>query len=135
VLRMGFFPDFKELNAVLVSADSAGIQSLYGAISQLTANPAGAVPVHEIARVSQKHPTSLFVTATLPADNIVASNTYYWVLPETDRVAALQFLKPLISAISGHQYFDLLPATASRAGRGDAQNHGFGCDRLPPADR
>jgi hypothetical protein len=65
VLRIGFFPDFKGGNAVLVSADSEGIQLLRGAISQITASPASAVPAHAIARVSQKHPTSLFVTAEL----------------------------------------------------------------------
>jgi hypothetical protein len=113
MLRIGFFPEFKGLNAVLISADSDGMRSLHGAISRIAETPAEAVPVHGIARVSQKHPACLFVTARPPAKGILASDSYYWVLPENARVTAMEFLEPLMSSVSGHQYFDILPATAT----------------------
>jgi hypothetical protein len=113
MLRLGFFPNFLGLNAVVISADSDGIKSLCQAISRLAAAPDESVAINDIAQVSRKHAARLFVTARSPVSSNPASSIYYWVLPETARIAATELLEPLTNGRAGHQYFDLTPASAT----------------------
>ena len=67
MLRIGFFPNFKNADSVLLAADAEGIHAFLDAIARATANPSKAIPLHEFARVSAKRPASLYVVVNAEA--------------------------------------------------------------------
>jgi hypothetical protein len=106
---MGFFPNFKGADSVLLAADSEGIQFLLDAIARAIANPAKGIPLHEFARVSAEHPASVYVAVNSKAIRFVpANNTYYLDVSGEARLNVEALLEPLLGA-PGHQYFDLYP--------------------------
>jgi hypothetical protein len=113
VLRLDFFPEFKGIDAVLLSADSDGIRAILDALSHAIATPSEELPLHDIAHVAQRQPARLFLTTTRPAPNVVTSNTYYWVVSENEALTVSGLLEPLASITAGHQFFALVPPAAS----------------------
>jgi len=109
VLRIGFFPRFKNADSVLLAADAEGVQVLIDSIAKAAANPDRAVPVHELAQVSAKHPASLYVAANANAARSVPANTYHLDLSGNARLDAVGLLEPLLKSARGHQFFDLNP--------------------------
>jgi len=110
VLRLGFFPNFEGSDSVLLAADANGVRALLDATSSAAANPGNSVPVHDIALVSVKHPALLFVVGTpknISSDN--PTHTYYLDVSGSARLNVEGLLEPLLTATSGHQYFDLMP--------------------------
>jgi len=113
LLHLGFFTDFKGLDAVLLSADSVGIRAIQDALSRAIATPSEAVPIHDIAHVAPSYPAHLFLTTTRPVPGVVTSNTNYWVVSKNDALFATELLEHLASVTAGHQYFELTPPVAS----------------------
>jgi hypothetical protein len=109
MLRMGYFPNFKGADSVLLAADSEGIRFLLAAIARATADPAHAVPLHESAQVSAKHPASVYVALNIKSMRRVAANAYYLNVSGNARLNVEGLLEPLAEASAGHQYFDLYP--------------------------
>lgn len=109
MLRIGFFPNFKAADSVLLSADSEGIRFLLDAIATVTANPTKGVPLHEYACVSAEHPASVYVAVNPRAISFVPANTYYLDVSGNLRLNVEGLLNPLVEASAGHQYFDLYP--------------------------
>jgi hypothetical protein len=109
VLRIGFFPKFKIEDSVLLSAATEGVHVLLDAIAKAAANPDKAVPLHELARVSTKHPVSLYVAANAKAVRSVPANAYYLNVSGNARFNLAGLLEPLLEATRGHQFFDLNP--------------------------
>jgi hypothetical protein len=109
LLRLGFFPNFKGSDAVLLAADTDGVRALLDAISSAAANPGDSVPVHDIAQVSVKYPALLYVAATRKRIHSAPAHTYYLDVSGSARLNVEGLLEPLLTATSGHQYFDLVP--------------------------
>jgi len=109
VLRIVFFPKFKNDNSVLLAADTEGVHVLLDAIAKAAANPGAAVPLHELARVSAKHPASLYVAVNAKAVCSAPANTYYLDVSGNARLDVVGLLKPLLESPRGHQFFDLKP--------------------------
>src|ERR1700692_2895092 len=106
---MGFFPNFKGADSVLLSADSEGIRFLLEAIATVTTNPTKGIPLHEYARASAEHPASVYVAVNPRASSFVPANTYYLDVSGNLQVNVEGLQKPLVEASAGHQYFDLYP--------------------------
>jgi hypothetical protein len=106
---MGFFPNFKGADSVLLAADPEGIQFLLDAIARATANPAKGIPLHEFARVSAKHPAFVYIAENPKAIRFVPANTYYLDVSGNARLNVEGLPEPLAEASAGHQYFDLYP--------------------------
>ena len=109
MLRLGFFPNFKGSDSVLLAADTDGVRALLDAISSAAANPGDSVPVHDIAQVSVKYPVLLYVAGTSKALRSAPAHTYYLDVSGSARLNVEGLLEPLLTATSGHQYFDLMP--------------------------
>lgn len=109
MLRIGFFPNFKNADSVLLAADAEGIRILLDAIAKATANPTYAVPVHELAYVSAKHPAFLYVAVNAKAARSVPVSTYYLDVSGSARLNVEGLLEPLITSSAIHQFFDLVP--------------------------
>jgi len=108
-LRIGFFPNFKNADPVLLAADAEGIHVLLDAIARAIANPSEPIPLHELARVSAKHPASLYVAVNAEAVRSVPANTYYLDVSGNARLNVVDLLEPLTESSPGHQFFDLNP--------------------------
>ena len=93
-MRIGFFPKFKNADSVLLAADAEGVQVLLDAIAKAAANSGKAVPLHELARVSAKHPASLYVAANAMAVRSVPANTYYLDVSGNARLDVVRLLEP-----------------------------------------
>ena len=109
MLRMGYFPNFKGANSVLLAADSEGIRFLLAAIAKATSDPARAIPLHESAQVSAKLPASVYVALNAKGVRRIPANTYYLDVSGDARLNVEGLLEPLAEASAGHQYFDLYP--------------------------
>jgi hypothetical protein len=106
---MGFFPNFKGADSVLLSADSEGVRFLLDAIATVTDHPTNGIPLHEYARVSAEHPASVYVAVNPGAISFVPANTYYLDVSGNLRRNVEGLVKPLVDLSAGHQYFDLYP--------------------------
>ncbi len=106
---MGFFPNFKGADSVLLAADPEGIQFLLHAIARAPANPTKGIPLHEFACVSAEHPASVYIVANPNAIRFVPASTYYLDVSGNARFNVEGLLEPLAEASAGHQYFDLYP--------------------------
>jgi hypothetical protein len=102
MFRMGFFPNFKGADSVLLAADSEGIQFLLDTIARATANPAEGIPLHEFARVSAEHPASVYIGVNPKAIRFVPANTYYLDVSGNARLNVEGLLQPLADASAGH---------------------------------
>ena len=113
MLRLGFFPNFKGSDSVLLTADADGVRAVVDAISRAVASPGDWVPVHHIAQVSVKYPAMLYVSGTSKAVRSVPMHTYYLDVSGSARLNVEGLLEPLLTATSGHQYFELVPNHAT----------------------
>jgi hypothetical protein len=109
LLRLGFFPDFKGSDSVLLAADTDGVRALLDAIGSASANLRDSVPVHDIAQVSVKYPAMLYVAGIPKAILSAAAHAFYLDVSGSARLNVEGLLEPLLTATSGHQYFDLMP--------------------------
>jgi hypothetical protein len=109
LLRLGFFPLFKNDDTVLLTADAEGIRVLVDAIAKVGANPSKAIPLHDLARVSAKHPAALYAAVNAAPIGSVAPNTYFLDLSGNAAFNSVAMLEQLMHSSSAHQYFDLVP--------------------------
>ena len=109
MLHIGFFPNFKNADSVLLASDAEGIQAFLDAIARATANPSEAIPLHKLARVSAKHPASLYVAVNAQAVRSVPANTYYLDVSGNAGLNVVGLLERLTESSPGPQFFDLNP--------------------------
>jgi len=109
-MHLGYFPDFKLGDIVLVSCDCAEIGKLRASLSQHFSRGA-AVAIHEVASVSLRFPARLFVLPQGAAVNAI--NLDFVLRLRDNEYSDLDAkLKPLESVLAGHRYFPL-PGTSS----------------------
>jgi len=104
-MRLGHFQEFKSSDMVLLSCDGAEIGILRASLSQ--GIPHGSVvAIHDLAKVSDRHPARLFVCSkAVPID--ATSRDFVWRLSDNEYSDLDSKLEVLESAIAGHQYFPL----------------------------
>jgi hypothetical protein len=108
LLRIGFFPNFKNADSVLLAADAEGVRVILDTIAKVSATPGDAVPIHELAHISVKHPAFLYAV-NAKAVRSIPPNTYYLDVSGGARLNVVGLLEPLIKSSAGHQFFDLVP--------------------------
>jgi hypothetical protein len=109
-MRLGHFQKFKGSDMVLLSCDGAEISILRTSLSQ--GIPHGSVvAIHDLAKVSDRHPARLFVCPKAVALD-ASSGDFVWRLSDNEYSDLDSKLEVLESAIAGHQYFPL-PGTLS----------------------
>ncbi len=113
MLHLGFFPDFKSLDAVLLAADSAGIRAIQDALSRAIATPSQTLAIHDVAHVAQRQTARLFLTTATPDPGVMLPNAYYWVVSRNEATTVARLLERLRSVVHGHQYFDSTPGDVS----------------------
>ena len=94
---------------MLLSADADGLRALLDAIGNAAANPHDLVPVHDIAQVSVRNPALLFIAGTSEAIRSAPAHAFYLDVSGSAPLNVEGLLEPLLTAKSGHQYFDLMP--------------------------
>jgi hypothetical protein len=106
-LRLGFFADFTD-PTLLVSGTAPAMIKLSHALEEFVGSGRAELPVHELASVSQKHPARLYVTRA-PAQR---SDAFCWSCSEATFQEVREMLVTLANCETGHQYFDLVGASA-----------------------
>jgi hypothetical protein len=96
LLRLGFFKDFKGADTVLLGADPSGIRSLVAAVSSAASHPTDAVPVHELAIVSIKHPAHLFLGAPAQTQHLASTPTFSLEVSGSAAPQVRELLDPLL---------------------------------------
>lgn len=110
MLRIGLFRDFKGINAaVLVDADENDIEFLLASVSTVSASAKSQLAVHQVSMVSKLRPVKLYLSQDLKQHDAAA---YYLGVGVEAAVVVSRKLQSLRSH-SGHQYFDLIPSTAT----------------------
>jgi hypothetical protein len=71
------------------------------------------VPIHDLARVSRKHPAHLYVAATSKPARPALIGEYLLSVAGPARLTVEGFLAPRLTAAAGHQYLDLAPRPAT----------------------
>lgn len=106
-LHLGLFQQFKGTDTLLMSGTAADVTDLSVRLGVFVASDAAVLPVHEIARVSARNSTELFVSRTPD----YRATGHVWLCPP-DSVPVIQGkLQALASSGLGHQYFQLLDSS------------------------
>jgi hypothetical protein len=103
-LHLGFFPQFKGTDTVLLESTARGIAHLSLRLNQFVASSEALLPIHNLATVSRRHPVQLFASRSehheVEGFQLSCSATQFSTMQGK--------LTALVSAASGHQYFNLL---------------------------
>jgi hypothetical protein len=104
-IRLGYFPQFKGTDTVLLSCETAEVGALRASLSK--AMSCGLVTaLHGLAEVSVRHPARLWVCPS-PATSRPAHGDFSWFLDQTQYLEVDSKLEALESVRTGHQYFEL----------------------------
>jgi hypothetical protein len=106
-LRLGFFTDFTD-PTLLLSGTAPAMLKLSNALEEFLGSGRAELPVHELASVSQKHPARLYVMRA-PAQR---PDAFCWSCSEANFQEVREMLVTLANGETGHQYFDLVDASA-----------------------
>lgn len=107
-LRLGFFPQFKDGDAVLLSGTVQGVTRLCVQLSQFVASHSAELPVHNLANVSLKHPAQLFASRTPQR----RGSGFCWLCSSEQLGSIRSKLEALAKSGSGHQSFPLERSSA-----------------------
>jgi hypothetical protein len=110
IMRLGYFQEFRGSDMVLLSCGSAEIRALRASLSREFSR-GSAVAIHELAKVSDRHPARLFVCPRVASVQSMAGD-FVWHLSPHDYSDLDAKLEALESVPTGHQYFEL-PGTQS----------------------
>ena len=102
-LQLGFFPQFKDADAVLLSGTASDIANLSAQLGVFVASADPSFSIHNLAQVSARNPTRLFVSR-LPQSPALE---FLWLCPPSELDSIRGKLSALANSGSGHQYFNL----------------------------
>ena len=107
-LRLGFFPQLKGNDAVLLDGAATEIALLIVRLGEFTASAEPELPIHGFADVSPRHPVRLFASRT--GRGIGAG--FRWLCSAAEITAIQEKLGGLSASGCGHQYFNLMGSSA-----------------------
>jgi len=107
-MQLGFFPDFKGRDSVLLEGTSKDVAFLSEQLGEFVSSNLSQFPVHALANVSQQHPARLFAIRSAAA----SAPGFCWLCPPTELSAIQGKLAALAESKVGHQYFDLAGSNA-----------------------
>jgi hypothetical protein len=103
-LKLGFFPEFKGADSVLLTGDTGDILQLSAVLSSFVVSPQGQLPIHSLAQVSPRHPTQLYASQS----ELPSVPGFHWLCIPTILPDTLGKLAALASSGKGHHYFNLV---------------------------
>ena len=102
-IRLGYFPQFKGTDTVLLSCETAEVGALRASFSK--AMSCGLITVlHDLAEVSVRHPARLWICSS-PATSPSANGDFSLSLDQAQYLEIDSKLEALESVRTGHQYF------------------------------
>jgi hypothetical protein len=102
-LNLGFFPEFKGADSVLLAGDPSAIAELSNLLGSFVASSQSELPIHGFARVSPRHATQLYASRSeQPA------SMFRWLCSSASLPDIQGKLTALASSGKGHHYFSLV---------------------------
>jgi hypothetical protein len=103
-LRLGFFPQFKGADSILLAGEADDIARLSGALVSFVASSQDQLSIHGLAAVSALHPAKLYAThSTEPS-----GSDFRWLCSPATQSTIQGKLAALAMSGKGHQYFSLI---------------------------
>lgn len=103
-MNLGFFADFKGRDAVLIDAEPVELADLADRLGRVAHSAEEVLPLHEMARVSKRHPVRLFASRA----GCPEPGAFWWLCSPADIETIQGKLEPLAAGSRGHQFFDLI---------------------------
>lgn len=111
-LQLGFFPDFKGADTVLLEVSPLSIEDLANALGTLSASEDHWLSIHSLATVAPDHSVQLFAVFTEPTAAVPNLPGFEWKFSIGELPAIQAKLRELARSQSGHQYFALSNSVA-----------------------
>ena len=111
-LRLGFFPNFKGIDSVLLDGSISSVEDLASTLAVFTASEDQLLPIHSLATVAPHHPVQLFAVRSVPSAAGFNLPGFVWQFSAGESPAIQAKLHELARSASGHQYFNLAGSTA-----------------------
>lgn len=105
--HLGFFADFKGIDAVLWAGSANDVTCLVTTIEQFAASTEEALPIHAHTVIAQNHPVLLFLCRSSPSAQNEKSNQFHWPITPQNLSEITSKLAALSLSGKGHQYFVL----------------------------
>jgi hypothetical protein len=106
VLRLGFFPQFKGADLVLLAGEPGDIEYLSSQLTRFAASSEAALAIHNFATTSQQHPAQLFASRSTHNNGV----GFYWECSPSE-LPTIQGKLAALASSTGHQYFPLLSSS------------------------
>lgn len=107
-MNVGFFPDFKGDDAVLLDGTAEETERLANQLRQFVLSGESALPMHNFAAVSRRHPVQLYVSR----EHMKCDPAFFWKCAPDEIDTIHGKLEGLVSSAPGHQYFELANSRA-----------------------
>ena len=107
-VRLGFFPEFKGADSVLLHGTSPQLLALVGRLREFVASSLEEWPIHADALVSRRFPAHLFASRS----GVSSGTGFHWRCSPAELPSIQGLLHVLAASGSGHQYFDLAGTSA-----------------------
>ena len=107
MFNIGFFPQFKSADSVLLHGAAEDVAELSLQLQQFVASSQESFPIHSLAVVSRRHPAELFASRSGRA----SGSGYQWLCSPYEFETIQGKLEALTQGRPGHQYFELVQPT------------------------
>jgi len=106
-LHLGFFPDFKWADSVLLTGNAHDIESLSSALGKFVEANEHQFPIHNLASVAPRHQVQLFAQRATQEAQRSKPLQFSWLCTSSSLSDIQAKLLALVHSGNGHQYFDL----------------------------
>ena len=106
-LHLGFFPDFKWADSVLLTGTAHDIESLSSALGKFVGANEHQFPIHNLASVAPRHQVQLFAQRATQEPQHSNPAQFSWLCTSRSLPDIQAKLLALVHSSNGHQYFDL----------------------------
>lgn len=106
-LHLGFFPDFKWSDSVLLTGNAHDIESLLLELGKFVEANENQFPIHNFASVAPRHQVQLFAQRTTQEAQHSTPSQFSWLCTSSSLSDIQAKLLALVHSGSRHQYFDL----------------------------
>ncbi len=106
-LHLGFFPDFKWSDSVLLSGTTHDIENLSLALGKFVESKEQQFPIHNLASIAPRHQALLFAQRATEEPHHSNPAQFSWQCTSSSLSDIQAKLLTLVRSNNGHQYFDL----------------------------
>ena len=106
-LHLGFVPDFKWSDSVLLSGSTHDIEKLSLALGKFVESKDQQFPIHNLASIAPRHQAQLFVQCATQELRHSNPAQFSWQCTSGSLSDIQAKLLALVHSGNGHQYFDL----------------------------